>query len=174
MKPAVSKPFIAVVCVICAAGAMGEYFAPQAKNSGNAAELAAPVRPKDPQRQAQAVDAPAKGDLRDRIKRLAMRAPQSDVGDLFAADIPPPVAQPQPKRLARAAAPAFPFTYMGALQDGDARVVFLTSADDRVITARANQTIDGVYRIEHIDAHTMTVNYLPLHQSQSIPLDRLR
>jgi hypothetical protein len=92
----------------------------------------------------------------------------ADITDLFTPmsfKPPPQAAAPPPKPVA----PRFPYAIAGAIEDGGARQVFLSN-DERVLVVKAADTIDGVYRVERVDARGMTVTYLPLGQEQLIPL----
>ncbi len=64
-------------------------------------------------------------------------------------------------------APALPFTYMGKLISGKEITVFLTLGD-RNLVVHEGDTIDALYRVEHIADSAITLVYLPLDQRQTI------
>lgn len=64
-------------------------------------------------------------------------------------------------------APALPFTYMGNLISGKDVIVFL-SLGDRNLVVHEGDTIDALYRVEHIAKDAITLVYLPLNQRQTI------
>jgi hypothetical protein len=115
-----------------------------------------------------------RSDLSARIDELQARTNQAQqIHDLFAVSVPiaPPVpaAPPPPKP----SAPAFPYTFIGAMQDGPNRTLYL-SRSDRVVIARGGDILDGLYQVDSISARTLTVTYLPLHQQQVVSLGRGR
>ncbi|MGH8629859.1 MAG: hypothetical protein ACREU7_03710 [Burkholderiales bacterium] len=72
------------------------------------------------------------------------------------------VAAPPPP-----SAPPLPFTYIGRLVEGDDVAVFL-SQGDRNLVVRQGETIDSIYRVEHVAENAITLTYLPLDQRQTI------
>ena len=124
---------------------------------------------------AQASSPSASGtDLSQRINQLSTRVdPDRPVGQLFASNVPPtPPASSKPAR-AIPQAPPFPYTYMGSLLDGSDRTVYLSGGNERVVLAHLNQTIDGVFHVDQLDAKQITVTYMPLKRQQSISLAHL-
>jgi hypothetical protein len=121
------------------------------------------------------LDAPANGDdLSTRIDQLSARTNQAQqIHDVFAVSVPvaapAAVAPPPPKP----SAPPFPYTFIGAMQDGPTRTLYLTRSD-RVVIARSGQVLDGLYHVDSIGAQALTVTYLPLHQQQVVSLGRGR
>lgn len=132
---------------------------------------AAPV----PSRQASAATA---GTLR--LERLSDRAPPpaggaSGVAPLFAVQSwqPPPPPSPPPAPPAEPTAPPFPYSYMGGLSDDTGRTAFFNRGD-RVLSVRAGETVDGHFRVDHLDETSMSVTYLPLNKTLQVPLGGLR
>ena len=76
---------------------------------------------------------------------------------------PPPPPPPTP------VAPAFPYSILGSMTEDSVPTLFLATGN-RVIVARPQQVIDGVYQVDNVDASGLTVTYLPLHQKQTIAL----
>ncbi len=110
--------------------------------------------------------------LSDRIAQLSHRTEDGSADtDLFGTQaLRPPAPLPAPAGPPPSpVAPPFPYAFMGALQDGPVRTVFLTSAN-RVLSVKASDTIDGQYRIESITGDELVVTYLPLKQKQVISL----
>ena len=110
-----------------------------------------------------------------RLDRLGRRAPPPDsaVSDapLFAVQSwqPPPPPPPPPAEPVEPAAPAFPYTYMGGLSDERGRTAFFNRGD-RVLTVRAGETVDGAFRVDHLDETSMTVTYVPLNKTAQVAL----
>jgi len=95
---------------------------------------------------------------------------------------PPPAPKPvlappapviaAPTVPARSAAPPFDYRYLGSFAHADgSRVVFLLKGD-RVISARAGQTLDGNYVIDTIDETRITVRHPELDQPVVLRTDR--
>lgn len=109
------------------------------------------------------------------LEKLSVRGAGTQVGDPFALPVTPPVKHPQhvakarPVAPPRPSAPPVPFTYMGKLRSGDDTAVFLTQGD-RNLVLHEGDTIDSVYRVEHIADNAITLLYLPLDERQTIPI----
>jgi len=114
-----------------------------------------------------------------RLDRLAARDASAD-DDEEAADPggrvfdtvgfePPPPPAPPPAPPPKPVAPAFPYAYLGSLLDDGLRTVFLTR-DDRVLTVKRGDTVDGAWRVDELDASEMKLTYLPLKESKQVPL----
>jgi hypothetical protein len=73
----------------------------------------------------------------------------------------PPVAPPPPT------APPLPFTYLGRFQDGGKAEIFLVK-DDRVLTVREGDIIEGNYRVDGIVGSRLELTYLPLGIKQAL------
>jgi len=110
------------------------------------------------------------------LEKLKSRALGAASRDPFAAPAP---RVPKPKRalpgggaLAAAAppppsAPVLPFTYMGKLISGGDLAVFLIQGE-RNLVVHEGDTIDALYRVEHIAEGAITLVYLPLDQRQTL------
>jgi hypothetical protein len=109
------------------------------------------------------------------LEKLAARSAGTLVRDPFAAPIPPAakrarsVAKTPAAIPLRRSAPPVPFTYMGKLRSGDDTAVFVTQGD-RNLVLHEGDTIDSVYRVEHIADSAITLLYLPLDERQTIPI----
>jgi hypothetical protein len=109
------------------------------------------------------------------LEKLSARSAGTQVGDPFALPMAPPVKHPhhvakaRPPAPPRPIAPPVPFTYMGKLRSGDDIAVFLTQGD-RNLVLHEGDTVDSVYRVEHIADNAITLLYLPLDERQTIPI----
>lgn len=78
---------------------------------------------------------------------------------------PPPkpvvVAAPPPT------APPLRFTYLGLLDEGEGKAVFLGDGNNLLI-ARPGETLAGQYRVDSISTTAMVLEYLPLGQKQTL------
>jgi hypothetical protein len=88
--------------------------------------------------------------------------------DLFAARVPTPPVAPA-SAPATPALPDFPFQYVGRKHEGARWEVFLTKGEFSFI-AREGETFSTDYRIDKIAPPVMTVTYLPMQQSQMVPI----
>ncbi len=66
-------------------------------------------------------------------------------------------------------APAFPYTLIGRLDDGAARV--LLSGRQRSFGAKATDVIDGAWRVDAVDDESVTLTWLPggIHRTLAFP-----
>ena len=78
---------------------------------------------------------------------------------------PPPKAGPPPPP----APPPLPFTYMGKLQEDGRLTVFLTQ-QDRNYAVKTGDTLDGVYRVDSVEAQRVVFTYLPLNMQQTLSI----
>ena len=82
---------------------------------------------------------------------------------------PPP---PKPEKAARPPppmAPPLPFVYLGKkLEDGQWEVYL--GRGEQVYIAREGMTLDGGYQVTAVRPPTLSLLYLPLKQSQTIPI----
>jgi hypothetical protein len=92
--------------------------------------------------------------------------------------LPPPPPPPPPQVAAPAPpppppmAPPLPFSFFGSLDEkGLARRVFLTKGDQLVIV-KANDVVEGQYRVDRITENAVDLTYLPLNQKQSISIQQ--
>jgi hypothetical protein len=109
------------------------------------------------------------------LEKLRARALGSASRDPFAAPVP---RVPKSRRAAPGAAsalaaapppsaPLLPFTYMGKLLTGGDLAVFLVQGE-RNLVVHEGDTIDALYRVEHIAEGEITLVYLPLDQRQTL------
>lgn len=111
----------------------------------------------------------------DRLDRNRLTsADESDAGDDSQAAVfdavswrppAPPVeaAAPPPAPVA----PPFPYAYLGGLSEDGVRTTFFNQGD-RVLSVKAGDTVDAVYRVEQMNEKNMTLTYLPLNQSLTV------
>ncbi|GJG96669.1 hypothetical protein [Cupriavidus pauculus] len=83
---------------------------------------------------------------------------------------PPPAAADPSAKPEAPVAPALPFTYLGKEQSGTAWRVFLTQGDTTLVVADAD-SIGDQYKVVSITPPTMTFEYLPLHERQSLQIE---
>lgn len=115
-----------------------------------------------------------------RLERLSRRAPppsddeRASEPPLFAVQSwqPPPSPSP-PAAPVEPAAPPFPYTYMGGLSDDRGRTAFFNRGD-RVLAVRDGETVDGTFRVDHLDETSMTVTYVPLDKTAQLSLGTSR
>lgn len=82
--------------------------------------------------------------------------------------VPPPPPPPPPKVVPPPpSAPPLPFAYLGRYIDADVQTFFLVRGD-RVITARAGDILDGLYRVDGVEGSSLVLTYLPLNTRQPI------
>jgi hypothetical protein len=106
------------------------------------------------------------------LDRLTTRDAGAPVRDPFALPAPKVRKRLPGNATANAPAPApvappMPFTYMGKLHSGPETNVFLTQGD-RSLIVHEGDTIDSIYRVEHITDNDITLVYLPLGERQTI------
>lgn len=77
---------------------------------------------------------------------------------------PPPL----PVEQSAPVAPPLPFTYAGRYIDAEQTTVFLTEGN-QLHRVKQGESINSLYRIEKIDASSVTLTYLPLGTSQILP-----
>lgn len=97
--------------------------------------------------------------------RLPARIAPVDEIALFAARSwqPPPPPPPPP---AKPTAPPLPFKYAGKLLDDGAIQVFLTQGNATALVKEGDQI--GNYDVEQITATTLTMNFRPLNEKQTL------
>ncbi|WP_077037899.1 hypothetical protein [Pelomonas sp. KK5] len=76
-------------------------------------------------------------------------------------------AMQAPQRAA-ASAPPLPFSYLGQWVEKGVTTAFLGTPQGINVAAQAGATLDGTYRVEHIDEQGMTLRYLPLNAVQTL------
>jgi hypothetical protein len=82
---------------------------------------------------------------------------------------PPPKRGPPPAPTA----PPLPFAYLGRMVEDGRTTVFLTR-QDRNYAAKVGDTLDGSYRVDGIDAGSVTLTYLPLNMQQTLAIGSSR
>lgn len=100
----------------------------------------------------------------------APRAMPADSPELFqprSLQPPPPSPPPPPPPQA----PALPFRFVGALEEGGERAVFLLEGT-QVLMVRAGDQLGGQYRVERITPTSVEFTYLPLKQRQTLATTR--
>lgn len=135
------------------------------------AHAAQPVKAAQPEKAAQAEKkaqqtAHESGELN--LEKLQREPAEDAETDLFAAKSwyvppPPPKSLPPPPP----SAPPLPFAYMGKLIEDGQMTVFLTR-QDRNYVVKTGDTIDGMYKVEEVNARIMTLTYLPLKIKQTL------
>lgn len=70
----------------------------------------------------------------------------------------------------RPQAPPLPFAYVGQQTQGAELVVFLASGDTTYVV-RTGDELEGKYRVASIAPSTLTLVYLPLQETQILPLE---
>ena len=110
-----------------------------------------------------------------RIERARQNA---EIPDLFSRRVaptpptltaPPPAAPAVPPTPPPPSAPPLPYKYLGQIADGAKVQVFLERGAETLAAAKG-ETIDGTYRLDHVDERAVTFTYLPLNASQSLPI----
>lgn len=84
----------------------------------------------------------------------------------------PPPPPPPPAALApppKPAAPPLPFTLLGRKLEDGSWLVFL-GQQDRTYVVRAQDVIDGTYRVESIDPPAIVFTYIPLNERQVLAI----
>jgi hypothetical protein len=107
------------------------------------------------------------------IDAIRPRPALTEVGNAFAArDWTPPAPPPPPPRIeapVRPTAPPLPYKVLGKkLEDGQWQV-FLTDGS-MVHVVRAQDVLDGRYRVVEIRPPTMTLLYTPLNERQALQI----
>ena len=77
---------------------------------------------------------------------------------------PPPKAIAVVKQVPpKPVAPPFPYVYLGGLLEDGVRTTFFTQGN-RVLSVKAGDTIDAVYRVDQMTEKQMLLTYLPLNE----------
>lgn len=98
---------------------------------------------------------------------LSRKPPAEEMSDVFRSTswyVPPPPPEPAPP-----APPPLPFTYIGMMQEGMGKVVFLAKQDNSY-AIRKGDVLDGTYRVEEIKESEVVLTYLPLNMKQSMSI----
>jgi len=107
--------------------------------------------------------------------RAQSAADDADDAALFAslqpAASPAPAAPPATMAAAEptpaTAAPPLPFKLLGRIDESGRSAVFLQYNDQNLVV-RVGETIADQYRVESLKGNTLTLLYLPLHQTQTL------
>lgn len=96
---------------------------------------------------------------------------QQTGSDVFPSVTPalPPAAPPAVVETPKPTAPALPFTVIGKKQDGDQWEIFLARGDQTWVASVGSQ-LGADYRVAAINATQMTLVYLPLQETQTLPI----
>ena len=110
--------------------------------------------------------AAAKANAAERLELPERRGLSRTQGELFGAPPPPPKpitkkAQPPTPVAAAPVAPQVPYRFAGKVRKGSEEEV-LISKGDVVLPVKAGDTLDGVYKVESINAEQIDLVYLPL------------
>lgn len=115
-----------------------------------------------------AATAPVPGTLPQvRLEKMKSRSPGEMTLDPFSGKPPSAKGRHTATQARRAVAPAMPFVYAGRFLSGADTAAFLM-VGDRNLVVREGDTVDSAYRVEHIDDRSITLNYLPLDERQTI------
>jgi hypothetical protein len=104
------------------------------------------------------------------LARLDTRAIDDMKADLFATKswyVPPPPPPPQPPP--KPQPPPLPFKVIGRMLNDGETAVFVSNGD-RNQALRVGDVVDGVWRVDTIDATRMTFTYLPLNETRFLAL----
>lgn len=96
---------------------------------------------------------------------------------------PPPPTPPAPKQIAVqrqepatpvvVSAPPLPFNYKGQLSDGGEQVVYL-GRGEQLILVRAEDTVEGVYKVLKMSANEIEFLHLPTGEKQILNMNTAR
>jgi hypothetical protein len=78
---------------------------------------------------------------------------------------PAPVEPPPPP-----SAPALPFTFMGQFETPGEKTVYYLVEGDKLYAVTEGETINGTHRIEAVQGNQMSILYLPLSITQTLPV----
>lgn len=82
---------------------------------------------------------------------------------------PPPPPPPPPAKPLPPTAPPLPFTYLGKKLEGGQWEAYLGRGEE-VFIVRAGMALGSTYQVKSINPPTLTLEYLPLKQSQTISI----
>lgn len=94
-----------------------------------------------------------------------------DLRDLFPSLswLPPPPIPEKPAKPPPPMAPPLPFVYLGKKLEAGQWEAYLGRGEE-VFIVREGMTLTGLYQVQEIRPPTLTLLYLPLQQSQTIPI----
>jgi len=160
--------WVAFFAVAAALAWFPEYFKQADDSDPVGTSVATPARSKAPGASATASSAAAQVPIKD----------LSPAGDLFAAhswkaEPAPGTVTEQPVVAAPVVqvptAPPLPFQFVGRLDDRSDLQVFLQNGE-KIYVVRKGDVIDETWRIERISDVELSLVYLPLHVSQTLPV----
>ena len=82
---------------------------------------------------------------------------------------PPPVSAPVPVALVPVGPPPLPFKFMGQMEDGGRKVVYLSRGEVTLI-AQPGVTLDDTYKVSAMDAQRIEFEYLPTGEKQALSI----
>ncbi|PTR23227.1 hypothetical protein [Pseudomonas sp. GV085] len=160
--------WVAFFAVAAALAWFPEYFKQADDSDPVVTTVATPAKDKAPGASAAASSAAAQVPIKD----------LSPAGDLFAArswkaEPAPGTVTEQPAVVAPVVqsptAPPLPFQFVGRLDDRSDLQVFLQNGE-KIYVVRKGDVIDKTWRIERISDVELSLVYLPLHVSQTLPV----
>ena len=110
-----------------------------------------------------------RGELAPSARTVPVSATAASGQDLFSPRSWNPPAPPVSVVVAAPVAPPLPFVYLGKKIEGEVWEVYLSRAEQTFI-ARVGQTLDATYRVDSIAPPSLVLTYLPLGQSQTLPI----
>ncbi|MCR5881876.1 hypothetical protein LRS03_02980 [Rhizobacter sp. J219] len=90
--------------------------------------------------------------------------------DVVAWEPPPPKVTAPPPPPPKPAPPPFPYAYMGGLSEDGVRTAFFMKGE-RVLPVKAGDVVDAAFRVDEMNDKQMTVTYLPMNETLSVPLE---
>lgn len=107
-----------------------------------------------------------------RLVRTEVNEPELDPfagKSWYVAPPPPPISKVKEVPPAPSA-PAFPYRYMGMMQEEGERVVVYLTQGNRTYSVYQGDTINNVYQVESIAGNQMVLTYLPLDIKQTLSI----
>jgi hypothetical protein len=155
----------AAVLVLCASLGLLAASGDEPARNGSAAANAP-----EPSRAPAAGAEPLRLDLLNRTghsgpRRDAFMTPAKPVAPPQPAAAPAPVEPPPPPE-----APALPFTFMGQFETPGEKTVYYLVEGDKLHAVTEGETINGTHRIEAVQGNQMSILYLPLSITQTLPV----
>lgn len=101
---------------------------------------------------------------------LVGAARSASARDLFVArSWTPPPPPPPPATTEVPTAPPLPFTFLGKKLEGQGWEIYLSRGEQTLVVKRGT-VLDGVWRADQIEPPLLSMTYLPLGQSRSLPI----
>jgi hypothetical protein len=137
-----------------------------------APEVVAPVtQPEVSSRRDQTLPAPTGAPTL--VTRVERQQPAAGDRDIFVPKSweppPPPVAVRKPTAPPPPMAPPFPYVVTGTILDANGILVVFTNPQQNFVV-RVGEVFEQIYRVESVDAQTVTLTYLPLGLTQRVPM----